>query len=204
MSRHPDAARRFLEQLEPRGGRERAVLAAEFSVSGWAARRPLPLRSEGCTPPRALCLRLHVRGLRAPRSRLSPAQHLPLRRSSPLFVSASARGALRAKCTATLEGSHAGRGPRFPGSLRPRPPASALPPPLSPLGPGCVPEPWGSRAVVTQAWDRGGSGRGKRSLEALLRPDVDAPLGHLPAPRPAGPGAPWAKCGLKRLKWPED
>lgn len=42
MSRSLDAARSFLHQLEARGGREGAVLASEFRVSGrvWTAARP--------------------------------------------------------------------------------------------------------------------------------------------------------------------
>ncbi|KAJ8777787.1 hypothetical protein J1605_014140 [Eschrichtius robustus] len=44
MSRSLDAARSFLEQLEARGGREGAVLAGEFSVSGRVGRPRAALR----------------------------------------------------------------------------------------------------------------------------------------------------------------
>ena len=87
MSRSLDAARSFLEQLEARGGREGAVLAGEFSVSGRAGRPRAALRllaldgPDVCSPvrPAALCLSLSLsasRGVSSPRDLsvlLSPA-----------------------------------------------------------------------------------------------------------------------------------
>ncbi|EAW55617.1 protein tyrosine phosphatase, non-receptor type 18 (brain-derived), isoform CRA_a [Homo sapiens] len=53
MSRSLDSARSFLERLEARGGREGAVLAGEFSVSGTRgprAARPGPGPAYACPP----------------------------------------------------------------------------------------------------------------------------------------------------------
>lgn len=79
MSHSLDAVRSFLEQLEARGGREGAVLAGEFSVSGrvWTAARACPGRSGRlffCALCCALPLFLACRGVSSPPGLfLSPA-----------------------------------------------------------------------------------------------------------------------------------
>eukprot|EP00069_Balaena_mysticetus_P000877 bmy_14948T0 len=56
MSRSLDAARSFLEQLEARGGREGAVLAGEFSVSGRVGRQRAALRLLALDAPLSVAL----------------------------------------------------------------------------------------------------------------------------------------------------